>query len=61
MTDDKPDVRVPLNVRVAPASVAFLDGIAIEHGWDRSQAVRNLLGLGARAWAKGERMSPPAR
>lgn len=61
VTDPKPETRVSLNVRVAPASIVFLDDIAIDHGWDRSQAMRNILSLGARAWGRGERMTPPAR
>lgn len=57
----RPDARIPVNVRMRGSAITALDEIAVEYGWDRSRALRNILALGMRAWGRGERMTPPAR
>lgn len=49
------DKRILVGVRMTPTSIIAVDQIAKSQEWSRSQVIRKLLGLGLKAWTKGER------
>jgi len=52
--------RVPVTIRIRRASRDRLDRIAADHpGWDRSDALRHLLGLGLAAYDTERRPTRP--